>query len=348
MEKFTEEAIAYHLLATATHGGYRELARIRRTAENWTDACAKARRWGMPIPDTEPASEALHRMGITIVMRECAAYPEGLRHIPAAPFALYLRGDLAALQGHVPALAIVGTRRPTGEGRNAAGRFAEAMADAGIRVASGLAFGIDRAAHEGCLARQGVTIAVLAGGVNAIYPRSHESLGRRILEEGGAIISEYPPGEPPFGYRFMERNRIVSGLARGVLVVEAPSRSGALITARYAAEQDRDLFVVPGPAASLHYRGSHTLIRQGAELVVSPEDILAAWDLPAPPRAAAGNAGYTAEEAPIMRALETSGVPLQVDKLSAMTRLEPRIVNRALTFLLIRGIVKEAEDGYTI
>ncbi len=343
------EALSYHLVARATRSAYREMARLRQTRGNWAAAYAELRDRGAALGDPREESEKLRERGIRIILQSEEAYPEPLRHIPSPPFALYLRGAAAALGAGATTLAIVGTRRPGHEGRRIAEQFSGALAAAGYRIASGLAFGIDRAAHEGCLAAGGVTVAALAGGMDAVYPGSHEPLARQILAQGGALISEYPPNEPPYGYRFLERNRIISGIARGVIVIEAPESSGALATARYAAEQNRDLFVVPGSAAAPNFRGSHALIRQGAELVTSPDEILQAYGaMPQAGKTHAVPQGANREESLVLRALAEAGIPLQVDKLSATTRLEPRIVNRTLTFLLLRGIVKEREDGYTI
>ena len=177
------------------------------------------------------------------------------------------------------AIAIVGTRRATPDGKSTARRFAAELARAGIVIVSGLAFGVDAAAHEGCLDAEGKTVAVLACGLANIYPRNNEPLAKKILAQGGAIISEYPPDMPAYPSRFLERNRIVSGLSKGTLVIEAPERSGSLATARFALEQNRDVFVVPGPIAHPNFKGSHALIRQGAELVTTPEDILESYGI---------------------------------------------------------------------
>ena len=162
------------------------------------------------------------------------------------------------------------------------------------------------------------------------------------------LVSEYPPGEAPLAYRFIERNRIMSGISRGVLIVEAPESSGALATARYAVEQNRDVFVVPGAITSTHFTGSHALIRQGAELVTSPDDILDAYDIDKKKMAVASAGASSPEETLILKALADISAPADVDKLIALTKLEPRVVNQALSFLLLRGIIKETDAGYTI
>jgi DNA processing protein len=288
------------------------------------------------------------------VLAEQKEFPKALRHIPYPPFGIYLRGGgrssavLSAAQDGAPTIAIVGTRRASAEGKKIARSFACELAAAGCTIASGLAFGIDAAAHEGALDAGGATVVVLAGGLDVIYPHSHRGLAERILASGGTLISEYPPGEPPLAYRFIERNRIMSGISRGVLIVEAPESSGALATARYAAEQNRDVFVVPGAVSATNFKGSHALIRQGAELVTSPDDILDEYGIDKKENARAPVGASSPEEIVILKALAEIGAPADVDKLIALTKLEPRTVNQTLSFLLIRGIVKETEGGYTI
>ncbi len=312
----------------------------------------------MPLPDPAEAARALAGIEGHLLLSSDAGFPASLRQIAQPPFGLYVRGAPGALDrlgaatkesGSLsPAIAIVGTRRASTEGKRTARDFARELARAGFAIVSGLAFGIDAAAHEGALDARGITIAVLAGGLDRVYPRAHESLARRIVAAGGTIVSEYPPGEAAFGYRFIERNRIVSGIARGVLVVEAPVRSGALATARYAADQDRDLFVVPGAIRDERFAGSLSLIRQGAALVASPDDILAEYGIRSAPADRCDDEGASPEETLVLKALAAAGAAADVDKISEITRLEPRIVNRTLSFLLIRGRVKETDAGYTI
>ena len=275
-----------------------------------------------------------------------AGYPAQLREIAKAPKCLYVRGTLP--RDGALALAIVGTRRATPEGKALASRFGRELAAAGFAIVSGLAFGIDAAAHEGALEADGTCVAVLANGLASIYPHSHARLAEKILAGGGAIVSEYPPDEPPYQYRFIERNRIISGLARGTLVIEAPEASGSLATAEFALEQNRDVFVVPGSIMNPNFRGAHSLIRQGAELVTSPDDILAAYDIEIDRAAARSSSAHAPEEKLILSVLERASRPLDVDKIADMTKLEPRIVNQTLTFLLMRKIIREIKGRYTI
>lgn len=284
-------------------------------------------------------------------------YPALLREIAHPPFGIYVRGTLP--QSMLPpnaasalVIAIVGTRRATPEGKAIARRFARDLAQAGFIIVSGLAFGIDAAAHEGCLDANGTTVAVLAGGLDKIYPRENTKLAEKILAAGGAIVSEYPPGVPPYPIRFIERNRLISGLARGTLIVEAPYGSGSLATARFALEQNRDVFAVPGAITQKNFEGSHQLIRQGATLVTTPEEILESYGVSRKDAVCAQmrahKDAYSPEEALILQALVDSATPAEVDKIIAATKLEPQAVNQTLSFLLFRNLIKETGGGYTI
>jgi DNA processing protein len=348
-----DEAIFYHTVAVAMQSAYASIKRYRDRGEDWEEVYHALKESGAPIPDPQEEYERLDRLGIRLALAGQEGYPEMLRHISHPPFGIYLRGEAlpAPTQSSsrgAPTLAIVGTRRASAEGKKIARHFARELASAGCTIASGLAFGIDAAAHEGALDANGATVAVLAGGLDAVYPHSHRALAERILASGGTLISEYPPGGEPFGYRFIERNRIISGISRGVLIVEAPESSGSLATARYAADQDREVFVVPGAVSANNFKGSHALIRQGAELVTSPDDIFDAYDMDKKMRVATIADTTSPEETLILKALAETSSPADVDKLIVLTKLEPRIVNQTLSFLLVRGSIKELDGGYTI
>ena len=199
-------------------------------------------------------------------------YPAMYANIPGPPLLLYVNGDVDAL--HLPALAIIGSRNPTQGGRRNAHDFARHLAGQGFAIVSGLAQGIDTAAHQGALDAEGRTVAFLGTGIDRVYPASNRSLAHAIAERG-ALVSEYPLGAPPERRHFPERNRLISGLSLGTLVVEAARRSGSLITARLAAEQGREVFALPGSIHNPLARGCHKLIRQGAKLVETADDILA-------------------------------------------------------------------------
>ena len=211
--------------------------------------------------------------GIELQQLECGSerYPPLLRELRDAPDPLYAAGDPDTL--HLPAIAIVGSRNPTSGGRDNAFHFARHLAATGFVIVSGLAEGIDAAAHEGAMTGGGRTVAVLGHGLDRIYPAPNGALAARILETG-ALVSEYPAGTPPRRGHFPQRNRIISGLCVGTLVVEAARRSGSLITARTAGEQGREVFAIPGSIHNPMSRGCHQLIRQGARLVETADDIL--------------------------------------------------------------------------
>ncbi len=223
----------------------------------------------------DPAAELdrLRGRGITAVAWGAAHYPELLAELPDAPLLLYVLGDAGLLRHH--AVAVVGSRKCTEGGKRIAYQLGAGLAECGVPVASGLALGIDGAAHEGALSVHGPTVAVLGCGVDVIYPEQHRELYARICA-GGAVASEYPPGEPPRKEYFPQRNRIISGLSKGTIVAEAPVGSGAMITAKLAIEQGREVFAVPGPVASPHVKGCHHLIKLGqAKLIENVDDVLA-------------------------------------------------------------------------
>ena len=208
------------------------------------------------------------------------AYPDLLRHLPDPPLVLWAKGDLAWLGR--PAVAVVGSRAATPAGLSIGRTLARGLASAGLVVVSGMARGVDAAAHEGALeADSGATVAVLGCGADRVYPAEHRTLAARIAERG-AIASELAPGTPPLAHHFPLRNRIISGLSLGVVVVEASYKSGSLITARMALEQGRSVLAVPGGILSARHRGCHALIKDGARLVETIEDVLEelGWALP--------------------------------------------------------------------
>ena len=199
-------------------------------------------------------------------------YPCQLAAIPGMPAALFVEGEALALGR--PQVAIVGSRAATAAGRETAFDFAARLAAAGFAITSGLATGIDAAAHRGALSVGGETVAVCGTGLDRVYPAEHLELAARIARSG-ALVSEFPTGTPPVSFNFPRRNRLMSGLSRGVVVIEAAARSGSLITARHAAEQGRDVMAVPGSIHNALARGCHRLIKDGAALVESADDVLA-------------------------------------------------------------------------
>lgn len=344
-----EERISFNALAVVCRGDYRRMESLRGGRESWTGAW-RAAKGGFKI-DAGKEWSKLEKAGVTLVLRGESSFPELLRETAWIPHALYVRG--APLAAREPAVAIVGTRKATQAGKEIARTFAAALAARGAVVVSGLALGIDGSAHRGALEGGGRTIAVLGNGLDRIYPREHERLGKEILAHGGTIVSEYPLGTPGLPQHFIERNRIVSGLSYGVVVVEAPEKSGALATARFAVEQNRDVFVVPGALRDRNYRGSHELVKSGAALVTVPEDVLSAL----PPdilfsASPAGNKEKTAAlqgaEAEVYAALKGVGKPLSADEVCALTALDISSLNQCLSSLVIQGFLDEHLGEYRI
>ncbi|MDR2181404.1 MAG: DNA-processing protein DprA [Treponema sp.] len=223
---------------------------------------------------------------IQCVTRDSASYPPLLREIFDPPARLYIRGVLP--DPEKPAVAVVGTRRPGAAAMRDALRLGRELAERGITVISGLALGIDALAHRGCLDAGGVTVAVLGSGVDQVYPASNRDLARRIIDNGGALASEYECGTKPLKWHFPARNRIISGWARGVVIVEAPEKSGALHTARFALEQGRDLWVAPAGAVSGRGRGTQALVNDGCAVITGAADIVAEWRMVSPDREKSG------------------------------------------------------------
>ncbi|MCS6786478.1 MAG: DNA-processing protein DprA [Thiobacillaceae bacterium] len=263
-------------------------------------------------------------------------YPARLRDIADAPPWLYVKGEPDLLG--TPMLAIVGSRHATAQGRRDAAAFARSLAEAGLTIVSGLASGIDTAAHEGALAG-GKSVAVVATGLDRVYPASNRELAHRLADQG-ALVSELPLGTPPRPGQFPRRNRIISGLALGVLVVEATLDSGSLITARLAAEQGREVFALPGSIHSPLSKGCHRLIREGAKLVECVEDVLEElrWQW-TPPAANPSSDGNTAD-AHRQRLLELMGPdPVPLDRLVERSGLTVEDLSAMLLALELDGRV---------
>jgi len=277
-------------------------------------------------------------------------YPALFRHIPDPPLLLFYRGEVSLLQQ--PMVAVVGSRRPTPYGKSACAQLVGDMVTAGITIVSGLALGIDAEAHRTALRLGGNTIAVLGCGIDQVYPAIHRPLYRQIAEQG-LILSEYPPGTAPRQGLFPERNRLISGLAQGVLVVEAAERSGSLITADFALEQGREVFAVPGPIFSPLSRGPHNLIKQGAKLVTGWEEIreelfpllgMSARMEPMPM-----SPGLSASDAASKVLDRIAYEPVHWDELYAsLCGVERQRLDQELLQLEIRGLICSLPGGYYV
>lgn len=299
---------------------------------------------------TDLALEWADKESNHLICYESSHYPSLLREIDTAPPILFIRGSLSALRGYH--FAIVGSRRASIYGKKNAYWMAQELSKAGLQICSGMASGIDTKAHEGALDSGMKTLAVIGTGIDRVYPLGNKKLAQRIVENG-AIVSEFPMGTPPYSSNFPRRNRIISGLAKGTLVVEANVKSGSLITARLAMEQNRDVFAVPGPIASPQSRGCHDLIKQGAKLVEEPADILEELGMVEEclavtnKEACAGQQGSnsdTASELPALQAIDYQGCLFQA--IQAECKLTIQELNSQLIQLEAAGLIRQTGGRY--
>ena len=287
-------------------------------------------------PDAE--MERLAKLNVTALTWYDDAYPARLKEIYDRPPVLYVRGRLSGLDEWC--LAVVGTRRPTAYGRQVAEELSTELARNGICVVSGLARGIDAIAHRAALDATGRTVAVLACGLDMVYPREHAALAREIME-GGALISDYALGTQPRGDYFPRRNRIMSGISMGVLIIEGDLKSGAMITARLALEQDREVFAVPGSIFSPQSRGTNSLIQQGAKLVSSVEHVLEELNLKSVPQQMEMREiiETTDTETALLRHITRE--PAHVDEVCRESGLPVATVSSVLAMLELKGLVRQ-------
>lgn len=306
------------------------------------------------------SAEAQHTVAATQVWLEEGAdryllplgdplYPDGLLQTADPPLLLYVHGQREVLGPQVHRLAVVGSRNPTAQGVENAQSFARALAASGVCIVSGLALGIDAAAHQGALAAGGNTIAVVGTGLDRVYPRQHRELAHAIAAQG-ALVSEYPIGTPPLAAHFPQRNRIISGLSQGTLVVEAALQSGSLITARTALEQGRDVYAIPGSIHAPQAKGCHALIKQGAKLVESAQDILEDTlmaGVAAIPENSGGPTSATPAGPDHHTALCTAlgHDPIGLDALQARTGMATAHLQAALLELELEGWVQRLPGG---
>jgi DNA processing protein len=339
-----------HLPGVTTRRLRDALARFGSPAGAWEAIAAggaphSMAEWTEAASHIEPV-ELMRRLeaeGTGVVLLGEHAYPESLAEIHDPPYALFFRGTLP---GTRPCVSIVGARKATTYGLEAAHCLAEGLALEGVCVVSGAAYGIDSAAHAGALAAGGHTCAVLGCGVDVVYPRRNSALFTRIVASG-CIVSEYVPGTEPRNYQFPARNRIIAGMAAATIVVEASERSGALLTADFALAEDREVFAVPGQIFSSNSTGTHGLLRAGAAVATRAEDVLS--ELGIEPRLyaagdhAASGPGTAAGEKELLDALD--GGPCDVEELCARAAMSAAAAGAALSSLEIRGLVKRGAGG---
>lgn len=314
-----------------------------RLLDNWRETLASF--------DPLKHVEACEQLDIQLLFRSSKAYPLPLAEIPDAPSVIYSRGSLQ--KKDALAIAIVGTRRATSYGKRQAARFSTGLARCGFTIVSGLARGIDAASHEAALNAGGRTIGVLGSGLESIYPPEHEELARQVAASG-ALISEMRPGSRPRSGSFPRRNRIISGLSLAVLVVEATARSGALITARHALEQNREVMAIPGRIDQLGSRGCHALIRDGAKLVESLDDVLEELG---PLAVAVESEDGTVVKQPselMLNDQEKALVfsipdePIEIDELTRVTGLPIHRVLATISALEARRVVRRVEGNRVV
>jgi DNA processing protein len=282
------------------------------------------------------------RAGILALCREDARFPAALTTFDHAPALIYVRGMLIAADDR--AVAIVGTRNPSEYGREVARQLAGALAGAGVTIVSGLALGIDAIAHQAALDAGGRTIAVLACGADQVYPLRHRALAEHIATSG-ALVSEFPVGQRPLPALFPARNRLISGLAQAVVVIEADLGSGALITVDCALDQGREVGAVPGSIFSERSRGTHRMLRDGAHLITTADDVLALIGMP--PTAQPAAAGQDVPDDPLERAVlaQCGSTALDIDTLAELVGATPAALGVTLSSLEIAGLVRRTANG---
>ncbi len=325
----------FESLEVAWHAGsqaLREAGLDRKTIDNLLEARRSL--------DLDSLLRHVNELGATALTLEDLDYPVVLKELPDAPPVLYIRGSLTSEDDW--AVAVVGTRKASSYGRDMAYQLAGDLTRAGLTVVSGLALGIDTAAHQGALDAGGRTIAVLPNGIDKVYPPEHRKLARDIANQG-ALVTEFAPGMEAIATNFPPRNRIISGLSLGVVIVEAPLKSGALLTVDAAAEQGRDVFAVPGPTFSAASKGSNRLIQEGAKLIMSVDDILSELNMTRETSQVRAEVQTLAPENETERLIWQALVeePRHVDEISRSLGLPVHEVSAALTLMELKGLVRQ-------
>ena len=343
--------VAFNLTDNVGFATVRERAdRAGSVAAAWEAYPKKVSRTGGDV-DWEGEFKKAGKFGVEVVTPADEAYPPMLRNAPGAPLALYVKGDVKALKK--PMVAMVGTRRATSYGRDLANRLSYDLCKAGWGILSGLALGIDGEAHRGALEAGGVTVGVIGSGLDCFYPEENRELAREIVKKGGAVVSEFPFGRPPDRETFPIRNHVVAALARGVVAVEAPDRSGTLITTGIAADLGRTVMAVPARVDNRMSSGCLKLIREGAVLVRNADDILEALSellpratqkessavrLPTTTTTDPETPPYSVEEAMVMLHVDADGIA--VDELVRKTKLPVDKVNALTMSLRLKGFLR--------
>lgn len=286
----------------------------------------------------DKCKEKLTLKNVKNMIRNDGDYPKILKNIKDSPHILYMKGKIKEEDNK--AIAIVGSRKCTSYGKNIAYKFAKELAGYGITIVSGMAYGIDSAAHRGALDGGGRTIAVLGSGVDVCYPKSNSNLMREIMENG-AIVSEYPLGTQPTPGNFPRRNRIISGLSKGVLVVEAGLNSGSLITIDYALDQGKDVFAIPGNINCSVSKGTNKLIKEGAKPVTSVEDILEEYNIQKQSYDIKSIYNDLSDSEKAAIEIIEKKQPIHIDMISSILHLDPGTINSLITILEIKDLIEQ-------
>ena len=291
--------------------------------------------------------EILYKEGIKYICVDDNEYPYDLKNIYNPPIILFYKGNLSILNDNLN-LAMVGSRKPTRYGISCAKKLSEQLSSLGINIVSGLAMGIDSYSHIGCMKGEGKTIAVLGSSVNNPLPKQNIALANNIIENGGLIVSEYNVNSAVIPSNFSNRNRIISGVSKGVIVVEAASKSGALITTEFALDQGKNIFAVPGNINSEMSRGCHKIIKDGAKLIECLDDIINEYNISCIKNIEFGenydNIDLSEESVIIMNAIKNNGV-LQIDDICDYTGMEIKSVNTGLNELVLKDIIIESNNN---
>jgi DNA processing protein len=298
--------------------------------------------------DIDKYEKSLAKKKISYVCLFEKDYPKRLKSINNPPIILYSKGKVNFNSEH-KFLAIVGTRKITSYGRSVTEMFASSLAEQGLVIVSGLAIGVDAFAHSACLDANGVTVAVLGNGVDICYPRENQKIYDRIIENGGGIVSEYPPGQEPTVGSFPSRNRIVAGLSDGILVTEGAQDSGSLITANFGLEFNRKVFAVPGPITSSLSAAPLKLIEKGAQLVVTPEDVIKELGISHFAKASRDKKNYESlnkEELKIIELIEYE--PMVFDEIVRSLKIESSKLATILSMMEIKGLIKNSGGNYSV
>jgi len=291
----------------------------------------------------EKEIEKAEKIGVKLLFIGDREFPEKLKSISYPPLFLYIKGNLKQDKNLI---AIIGSRKPTSYGKEVAYQFSKKLAEYGVGIVSGLARGIDSISHKGALDGNGYTIGILGSGIDVIYPAENRELFERIVNNGGAIISEFPLGTKPRKENFPMRNRIISGISEGVVVIEAGKRSGTLITAKWALEQGREVFAIPGSVFSSQSEGTHLLIKEGANIVTAPEEILDyfGWKKEESLTEEKLEIEVSDEEKEILSVL--SPYPLHVEEIFEKINKPPFEVLSILTELELKGLIENLPGKY--